>query len=116
MGDFVFKQPGELNTAAAWSSQPDALLASSSSSSQHMCARWPQAGGANIQQLCVCMHACGCMHVGACMCVDACVQDSRRSSWPLLAQKIQAGEWIAFSQLLQESPFDAVRQVCWNKG
>lgn len=40
-----------------------------------------------------------------------CVQDSRRSSWPLLAQKIQAGEWIAFSQLLQEAPFDAVRQV-----
>lgn len=46
------------------------------------------------------------------MCMGTCVaQDSRRSSWPLLAQKIQAGEWIAFSQLLQEAPFDAVRQV-----
>lgn len=41
------------------------------------------------------------------------LQDSRRSSWPLLAQKIQAGEWIAFSQLLQEAPFDAVRQACF---
>lgn len=39
------------------------------------------------------------------------LQDSRRSSWPLLAQKIQAREWIELSQLLVQSPFDAVRQV-----
>lgn len=39
------------------------------------------------------------------------LQDSRRSSWPLLAQKIQNSEWIELSQLLVQAPFDAVRQV-----
>jgi hypothetical protein len=39
------------------------------------------------------------------------LQDARRSSWPILAQKIQAGDWIALSQLLVQPPFDAVRQV-----
>lgn len=39
------------------------------------------------------------------------LQDSRRSSWPLLAQKIQTSEWIELSQLLVQAPFDAVRQV-----
>jgi hypothetical protein len=40
------------------------------------------------------------------------LQDSRRSSWPMLAQKIQTKEWIELSQLLVQPPFDAVRQVC----
>jgi hypothetical protein len=44
------------------------------------------------------------------------LQDSRRSSWPLLAQKIQAREWIELSQLLVQSPFDAVRQVRGDAG
>jgi hypothetical protein len=39
------------------------------------------------------------------------LQDSRRSSWPMLAQKIQTKEWIELSQLLVQPPFDAVRQV-----
>lgn len=90
-------QHEKLDTAAKWMGAAkrgvgclaDALLASSS----HTCML--AADGTGIHN----------------RCMRTCVQDSRRSSWPLLAQKIQAGEWIAFSQLLQEAPFDAVRQV-----
>jgi hypothetical protein len=41
----------------------------------------------------------------------ALLQDARRASWPLVAKRIQAREWIELSQLLVQPPFDAVRQV-----
>eukprot|EP00878_Enallax_costatus_P017598 GHUV01018490.1.p1 GENE.GHUV01018490.1~~GHUV01018490.1.p1 ORF type:complete len:191 (+),score=60.56 GHUV01018490.1:76-573(+) len=41
------------------------------------------------------------------------LQESRRASWPIIAQKISAGDWIALSQVLVQPPFDDVRQACF---